>query len=37
MSTADKLRIIWTRIEAEDEDSEWYWLCWYRLTRGLAR
>lgn len=31
MTPADKLRAIWQRIEAEEEDGEWLWLCWYRL------
>lgn len=34
MTTAQKRDAIWTRILADDEDSEWLWLVWYRLERA---
>ena len=34
MSDAEKRAAIWARIVAEDEDSEWLWLVWYRLLRS---
>lgn len=36
MTIADKRRAIWAKIEAEDEDSEWLWLCYYRLERATS-
>lgn len=34
MTHEQKLAAIWARLIAEDEDSEWLWLCWYRLQRA---
>ena len=34
MTHDEKLAAIWTRLLAEDEDSEWLWLCLYRLKRA---
>lgn len=33
MTTADKLRVVWAKIEAEDDDSEWLWKVYYQLLR----
>lgn len=37
MTPAQKLAAIWARIEAEDEDSEWLWLCFWRLDTWIRR
>lgn len=34
MSLHEKRAAIWAKIEAEEEDSEWLWLVWYRLARA---